>query len=164
MVGVAHLARAPGCGPGGGGFDPLRSPHRKNPRFTSGFFYGVSEGDTHIPPRLAVARRWIDRSESASTATLALHWVQSPKTGGERRGDNTPREQSEQWIDRSHTERVDSNACVALGSIPENMGGERRGYSYPSTLAVTRRWIDRSHTERVDSNACMGFVTIHLIT
>ncbi len=27
MVGVAQLVRAPGCGPGGRGFDPLHSPH-----------------------------------------------------------------------------------------------------------------------------------------
>ncbi len=27
MVGVAQLVRAPGCGPGGRGFEPHHSPH-----------------------------------------------------------------------------------------------------------------------------------------
>ena len=31
MVDVAQLVRAPGCGPGGRGFDPLHSPHEANP-------------------------------------------------------------------------------------------------------------------------------------
>ena len=29
MVGVAQSIRAPGCGPGGRGFDSHRSPHKK---------------------------------------------------------------------------------------------------------------------------------------
>ena len=29
MEGVAHLVRAPGCGPGGSGFDSHRSPSKK---------------------------------------------------------------------------------------------------------------------------------------
>ena len=29
MVGVAQLVRAPGCGPGGRGFDSHRSPHSR---------------------------------------------------------------------------------------------------------------------------------------
>ena len=30
MVGIAQLVRAPGCGPGGHGFDPHYSPHEKS--------------------------------------------------------------------------------------------------------------------------------------
>ena len=32
LVGVAQLVRAPGCGPGGRGFDPRRSPHAATSR------------------------------------------------------------------------------------------------------------------------------------
>ena len=65
MVGVAHLARAPGCGPGGGGFDPLRSPHKKIRGFRLGFFYGLSEGGVFNSPRFARAKPWIDRSPAS---------------------------------------------------------------------------------------------------
>ena len=37
MVGIAQLVRAPGCGPGGRGFEPHYSPHRKNPCLCKGF-------------------------------------------------------------------------------------------------------------------------------
>ena len=38
MVGIAQLVRAPGCGPGGHGFDSHYSPHRKSPCLCKGFF------------------------------------------------------------------------------------------------------------------------------
>ena len=37
MVGVAQLVRAPGCGPGGRGFDSHRSPHEKALAYASAF-------------------------------------------------------------------------------------------------------------------------------
>ena len=81
MVGVAHLARAPGCGPGGGGFDPLRSPHKRK-----------KENAMHSP--FCVYR-------------------------GSRRGNNAPRERSEQWSDHSLSECVGEQAVrLAFGSIP----------------------------------------------
>ena len=77
MVGVAHLARAPGCGPGGGGFDPLRSPHKHKRRCMASPF-------VFIKVREEVPTLHASKASSGSTALG----------------------------------RVDSNACVALGSIP----------------------------------------------
>ena len=42
MVGVAQLVRAPGCGPGGRGFDSHLSPHKKPITFVIGFFLVMS--------------------------------------------------------------------------------------------------------------------------
>ena len=40
MADVAQLVRALDCGSGGRGFETHRSPHRKNLKYASGFFYG----------------------------------------------------------------------------------------------------------------------------
>ena len=55
MVGIAHLARASGCGPEGGGFDPLYSPqkHKRGACTSFLFLLGVSKGDIQYPPSLA---------------------------------------------------------------------------------------------------------------
>lgn len=38
MVGVAQLIRAPGCGPGGRGFEPHHSPHKKSKCYVLALF------------------------------------------------------------------------------------------------------------------------------
>ena len=39
MVGIAQLVRAPGCGPGGHGFEPHYSPQKKALAFASAFYF-----------------------------------------------------------------------------------------------------------------------------
>ena len=42
MVGVAQLVRAPGCGPGGRGFDSHHSPQSKEPSWLNWIEHWVS--------------------------------------------------------------------------------------------------------------------------
>ena len=116
---------------------------KKEMQCISFFVFRVREGDIHNPPRLAVARRWIDRPPGRVElqAACGLCWVRSPSSStintffggilfrrcyaplflfiGSRRGCSKPATpcKARQWIDRPPG-RVDSNACVALGSIP----------------------------------------------